>query len=74
MGKKIHRVAFHTYTPSKNSNVLDLIPIDVRSMINPSLIVALSNGIPNKVWIGKEVSYVHLRVFGCRIFVQHPQS
>ena len=30
--------------------------------------------IPQKVWLGKEVSYKHLKVFGCRAFVHVPRD
>ena len=30
--------------------------------------------IPNNVWYGKDVSYDHLRVFGCKAFVHVPKD
>ncbi|KAI4299912.1 hypothetical protein L6164_033332 [Bauhinia variegata] len=38
-------------------------------LINLSPSVPLSGDIPERVWKGKDVSYKHLRVFGCRAFV-----
>ena len=34
-------------------------------MINKSLSVPLDGEIPQRVWISKDVSYQHLRVFDC---------
>ena len=30
--------------------------------------------IPNKIWSGKDISYSHLRVFGCKAFVHVPKD
>lgn len=30
--------------------------------------------VPDKVWFGKEVSYNHLRVFGCKAYVHVPSD
>lgn len=38
-------------------------------LINLSPSKPLDVDIPNKVWLGKDVSYEYLRVFGCRAFV-----
>ena len=38
-------------------------------LINLSPSVPLDGDIPNRVWTGKDVSYGHLKVFGCRAFV-----
>ena len=38
-------------------------------VINLSPVVALQSDVPNSVWYGKDVSYDHLRVFGCKDFV-----
>ena len=38
-------------------------------VINLSLVVALQSDVPNSVWYGKDVSYVHFRVFGCKSFI-----
>ena len=35
-------------------------------VINLSPVVALNTEVPNKIWFAKNVSYDHLRVFGCR--------
>lgn len=43
-------------------------------MINLSPAAALDGDVPNRVWTGKEVSYTHLRVFGCRAFVHIPKD
>jgi len=37
--------------------------------INLSLVVVLQADVPDRVWHGKDVSYNHLRVFGCKAFV-----
>ena len=37
-------------------------------VINISPAVALQSDVPNSVWYGKNVSYDHLRVFGCKSF------
>lgn len=36
----------------------------VAYIINLSLIIALDNDVPNKVWFAKDISYDYLRVFG----------
>ena len=36
--------------------------------------VALKGNVPNQVWTGKEVSYEHLHVFGCKAFVHIPKD
>ena len=38
-------------------------------IINLSPAAALDGDVPNRVWTGEEVSYTHLRVFGCKAFV-----
>ena len=35
-------------------------------LINLSLLAPLNDDTPERVWIGKDISYKHLRVFGCR--------
>ncbi|KAG6427692.1 hypothetical protein SASPL_111938 [Salvia splendens] len=39
-----------------------------------SVIVPLQGDVPDKVWFSKEVSYDHLRVFGCKAFVHIPKD
>ncbi|KAI4324009.1 hypothetical protein L6164_023577 [Bauhinia variegata] len=43
-------------------------------LINLSPSVPLSGDIPERVWKGKDVSYKHLRVFGCKAFVHIPRD
>ncbi|KAI4357804.1 hypothetical protein L6164_001728 [Bauhinia variegata] len=43
-------------------------------LINLSPSIPLSGDIPERVWKGKDVSYKHLRVFGCRAFVHIPRD
>ena len=43
----------------------------VVDLINLSPSIPLNGDVPNRVWKGKDVSYNHLRVFGCKAFV-HP--
>ena len=43
-------------------------------VINLSPAVALQSDVPNSVWYGKDVSYDHLRVFGCKAFVHAPKD
>ena len=38
-------------------------------VINLSPAVSLDGDVPDRVWTGKNVSYDHLRVFGCKTFV-----
>ena len=42
--------------------------------INLSPSVPLEGDIPQRAWAGKDVSYKHLRVFGCRAFVHIPRD
>ena len=43
-------------------------------LINRSPSVPLDFDIPEKVWTGKDVSYSHLKVFGCKAFVHVPKE
>lgn len=43
-------------------------------LINLSPSFPLNGDVPEKVWTEKEVSYDHLRVFGCRAFVHIPKD
>ena len=43
-------------------------------LINLSPSVPLNGDVPEKFWTGKEVSYDHLRVFGCKAFVHIPKD
>ena len=43
-------------------------------LINLSPSNPLDGDVPQKVWTGKDVSYKHLRVFGCRAFVHIPRD
>lgn len=38
-------------------------------VLNIIATVDLNSEIPYKIWFGKNVTYDHLRVFGCKIFV-----
>ncbi|KAG6736686.1 hypothetical protein POTOM_060431 [Populus tomentosa] len=44
------------------------------AMINLSPSVPLNFDVPNRVWKGNDVSYAHLRVFGCRAFIHVPRD
>ncbi|CAL1403471.1 unnamed protein product [Linum trigynum] len=43
-------------------------------LINLSPLVPLEGDVPQRVWTGKEVSYEHLRVFGCKAYVHVPKD
>ncbi|CAH9138620.1 unnamed protein product [Cuscuta epithymum] len=43
-------------------------------VINLTPCVHLSFDVPDRVWSGKDVSYRHLRVFGCKAFVHIPKD
>ena len=43
-------------------------------LINKSPSVPLDFDIPKRVWIGKDFSYSHLKVFGCKAFVHVPKE
>ena len=43
-------------------------------LINRSPSVSLGFDIPERVWIGKDVSYSYLKVFGCKAFVHVPKE
>ena len=43
-------------------------------LINRSPSVPLEFDIPQRVWIGKDVPYSHLKVFGCNAFVHVPKE
>ena len=42
--------------------------------INLSPSVPFDGDVPQRAWTGKDVSYKHLRVFGCRAFVHIPRD
>ena len=43
-------------------------------VINLSPVVALDGDVPNRVWFDKDVSYDHLKVFGCKACVHVPKD
>ena len=43
-------------------------------LINRSPLVPLDFDIPERLWTGKDVSYSHLKVFGCKAFVHVPKE
>ena len=43
-------------------------------LINLSPSAPLLGDVPQRVWIGKNVTYDHLKVFGCRAFVHIPKD
>ena len=43
-------------------------------LINGSPSILLDFDIPQKCWIGKDVSYSHLKVFGCKVFMHVPKE
>lgn len=43
-------------------------------LINLSTSVPLNGDVAKRVWIEKDVSYKHLRVFGCKVFVHVPKD
>ena len=43
-------------------------------VINLSPVVVLQADVPDRVWYGKNVSYSHLHVFGCKAFVHVPKD
>ena len=43
-------------------------------VINLTPTVALDSEVPDKIWFGKNVSYGHLHVFGCKAFVHVPKD
>ena len=43
-------------------------------VLNRSPSIPLQHKVPEKVWSGKDVSYDHLRVFGCKAFVHIPKD
>ena len=43
-------------------------------VINLSPCYPLNGDVPERVWTDKDVSYEHLRVFGCRAFVHIPND
>ncbi|WVZ04644.1 hypothetical protein V8G54_017990 [Vigna mungo] len=43
-------------------------------VINLSPAVALNIEVPDKIWFGKNVTYDHLCVFGCKAFVHVPKD
>lgn len=43
-------------------------------LINLSPSVSLEGDVPNRVWYNKDISFDHLKVFGCKAFVHIPQD
>jgi len=48
--------------------------ITIVNLINLSSSILLNGDVPERVWKGKNVSYNHLRVFGCKEFVHIPRD
>ncbi|KAL9270074.1 Retrovirus-related Pol polyprotein from transposon TNT 1-94-like protein [Drosera capensis] len=57
-----------------NKTLLERALSTVVHVLNILPCVPLDFEIPNKVWSGKEVSYYHLEVFGCKAFVNIPEN
>ena len=43
-------------------------------LINFSLLSPLNGDVLERVWIGKDVSYKHFKVFGCKAYVHIPKD
>ena len=43
-------------------------------LITISPLAPLRFDVPEKAWIGKEISYNHLKVFGCKAFIHVPKE
>ena len=43
-------------------------------LVNRSPLVPLGFDIPEKVWTSKEISYNHLKLFGCKAFIHVPKE
>ena len=43
-------------------------------IINLSPSYALKGDTPQRVWLGKDVSYDYLKIFGCRTFMHNPRD
>ncbi|KAA0040427.1 Retrovirus-related Pol polyprotein from transposon TNT 1-94 [Cucumis melo var. makuwa] len=43
-------------------------------VLNLTPCVPLGSEVPNRIWSGKDISYSHLRVFGCKAFVHVPKD
>ena len=46
----------------------------VIDLINLSLSALFQDGVLERVWIKKDISYDHFRMFGCRIFIHIPKD
>ena len=46
------------------------IAVDLINLSPPSL---LDGDVLERVWTGKDVSYKHLKIFGCRVYVHIPK-
>lgn len=46
----------------------------VAYVINQSPAVSLDGDVPDRVWFAKDVSYDHLKVFGCKAYVHVPKD
>ena len=43
-------------------------------LINKSTSVPLKDDVPQRVWTSKDVSYQHLKVFGCLTYMHVPKD
>ena len=43
-------------------------------LINLSLSTQLHGDVPERVWTRKDVSYKHLRVFSCKVYIHIPKD
>ena len=69
--ERIRCMLSHSKIPKSFKGEAMRISID---LINLSPSVPLKGNVPKRVWTRKDVSYDHLRVFGCKAFVHIPKD
>ena len=69
--ERIRTMLSHAKLPKSFWGEALMTAVDV---INLSPSAPLNGDVPNKFWTGKDVSYNHLKVFGCRAFVHIPKD
>lgn len=69
--ERIQMMLSHANLPKRFSGEAIKTEVD---LINLSPSAPLNDDVPNKFWTGKDASYKHLKVFGCRAFVHIPSD
>lgn len=69
--ERVRTMLSHARLPKVFRGVALMTAVD---LINLSPLAPLNGDVPNRFWTCKDVSYNHLKVFSCRVFVHVPKD